>query len=433
VIAAFTAGWALAELFDGASEFLATTRPPGPKAAPALGAHPAPHPKPALADHLAGVGEMDPKARAAVLAGRAAVALDVLGSAVIAPPLAAVNAAIGLPAADAASSTAAIAELQTALKALHRFIQQQLAIHDPVANTAYGLGRMLADTALLPRLHTPEQFDYSLDPYRLGNADEWLRDLDEAFPSGAAAAVRYSLDVWSEWLVAARDGDKVITQAKITQQIVQNLRSQGRIWQRLLTGQMAPSSLLEPESYVDAANAMLTESWSIAKRFARTWWWILALVVGLIAGGVLGAIFLPGATAKSVALVGSVLGALGLSWKGVGSTLGGTLTKAESELWRVEVANATGAAATIAPVRPPDTARLRGRVIAATHPHRSVPVGGSVGGPVGRPVPAAGSTAAGGVAVSAGGSGGAAHRRRANGPQAVDVGPRSAAPDSRGG
>ena len=69
----------------------------------------------------------------------------------------------------------------------------------PLAATSCGLGRMLADTALMPRTGHPEVLAERFDSYRLSNAYRWLEDLSTALPRHAAGAVKASLSVWEGW------------------------------------------------------------------------------------------------------------------------------------------------------------------------------------------------------------------------------------------
>ena len=64
---------------------------------------------------------------------------------------------------------------------------------------AYGLGRALAETILLPDGKNPLTFQQVFARYRLANLLGWLADLKSAFPPHAAEAVRGSLQAWTAW------------------------------------------------------------------------------------------------------------------------------------------------------------------------------------------------------------------------------------------
>src|SRR4029453_13512495 len=64
---------------------------------------------------------------------------------------------------------------------------------------AYGLGRALAQTALLPDAKHPETFQQTFARFRLDNLLGWLADLRSAFPPHAAEAVSGSLQAWAAW------------------------------------------------------------------------------------------------------------------------------------------------------------------------------------------------------------------------------------------
>ncbi|MGI9022044.1 MAG: hypothetical protein ACR2HV_02190 [Acidimicrobiales bacterium] len=65
---------------------------------------------------------------------------------------------------------------------------------------AYGLGRALAETTMLPRADRPETFLDAFHPFRLRHLETWLSDLKSAFPAHASEGVRGSLHRWASWV-----------------------------------------------------------------------------------------------------------------------------------------------------------------------------------------------------------------------------------------
>ena len=99
---------------------------------------------------------------------------------------------------------------------------------------------------------------------------------------------------------------------------------------------------------------------------------MLALAVGTGAACWAAVTFTPAGSTRVAAVLVSLVGGLGVSWKGVGATLGKALTQAESSLWESEVAVAIGEAATVLPRRwlgavEPLRTRIRSRTRSRVH------------------------------------------------------------------
>ena len=80
-------------------------------------------------------------------------------------------------------------QLRAAVAELHRQLLMALTAADFRLGKAYGLGRALAQTALLPDATHPETFGRTFARFRLDNLLGWLADLRSAFPPHAAEAV----------------------------------------------------------------------------------------------------------------------------------------------------------------------------------------------------------------------------------------------------
>jgi hypothetical protein len=167
-----------------------------------------------------------------------------------------------------------------------------------------------------------------------------LDTLSSEFPSHAARGVALSMDRWSQALDADRAGRAV---------------AQVDLWRSVLAGEKQGSELLEPHDYIDAA-AQLENSFS--RRAFRSWWLIgvAVLAVLLFAAGVAALFLVHGSAAKVVAAAAGVLSALGLTWKGIGGTLGKLLGKLEIPLWGAELDAAIAVAMTLTATAPPKAA-----------------------------------------------------------------------------
>jgi hypothetical protein len=122
------------------------------------------------------------------------------------------------------------------------------------------------------------------------------------------------------------------------------------MWRRLVAGEVVPKSLLGSDDYVAAGERLLGRSRQIAARFLRRWWFPAAVLLGSTGAAVWAAVtYAPAGSTRVAAVLVSLAGALGVSWKTVSATLGRALSQAESALWDSEVVTAIGEAATVHP------------------------------------------------------------------------------------
>ena len=334
VVAAFSIGWRLAEVYN--QESFAS------KPAPTTDDLPA---------HLPGASEMS-------YAERATIRLQFVKSALGTFTLVALDDEIS-PDAVISDVTVGAASAQIRLKVLRLFeaIRDGLASAHPPAQTALGLGRMLADTCGLPTSTQPETFGAEFRAARLENAYTWLGELSQALPTNSADVVAGSLRRWADWVAdptfdARRDRRQVKRGATVAigPQTTRYLRSQGDIWRRILEGEQDPAQLLRPDDYVTAGRGMMQRFRAIATAFLIRWsfWIILGLaVVGAV--GYLALRYAASPSAKAVAVGFSALAALGVTWKGVGATLGKALAEVQKPLWDAELKQALVEAATRLP------------------------------------------------------------------------------------
>jgi hypothetical protein len=225
-------GWLLAELYD-------SRRLPGPP--------PDDNERP-LPPHLPGIGAMTPYEKACALAAH------------VGADLARLEAALGLGMPTAKSIQAVLDtpghardDVRRAVHDLYLDIRNRLAGTDPAAALAFGLGRMLADTTLLPESTEPQVLAERFERYRIANAFAWLDDLDAKLPARSASAVRVSLRRWESWVADRCDPVGRIAPAMIDTVVIRALRQQGCVWRRLLTGQQPADQLLDRRAYVGAA------------------------------------------------------------------------------------------------------------------------------------------------------------------------------------
>jgi hypothetical protein len=187
---------------------------------------------------------------------------------------------------------------------------------------AYGLGRALADTTRLPKdLATLKG---ELEPHRVANLINWLSDLTSQFPPHAGHVVHDSLEAWRDWATASPSDPEGKASGL--------LRRQGQRWRSLLSGEKAATDALKIEDYVKAGELALTHTRTLALGFITRFKLAFSLAALLFLGGLALVIFEPTTGSIAGGLAG-ILASLGLSWKGIGGSLGATSTKLERPVW----------------------------------------------------------------------------------------------------
>jgi hypothetical protein len=243
------------------------------------------------------------------------------------------------------SPSRTIDEVRRAATALHISMTRALFGTSQGDGLAYQAGRALYDTTELPDADHPALFQTMFSQGRVREIQSWLNDLDNAFPSLSAAAVRDGLEQWATWIsVNAEPGDEAAST-----RLTVALHDQGRIWRSLLSGDKAPGAFLESTDYLEAAQRLFQRIAAIAKSAMKSYWHIVFAFFVVVAGSVAVIVWaLNGSTQVGAAIV-ALAGAFGISWKAVSSTVGRTLGHAEQPLWDAEVRAAVAKAVTRLP------------------------------------------------------------------------------------
>jgi len=322
-------GWLLAELYD-------SRKLPGPPRN--AGSRPLP-------PHLPGIGKMTPHERACALAAQAGADLVRLGTALGTELPTAENIQIVLDKAGRSRD-----DVRAAVYDLYLDLRNQLAGRDPGAALALGLGRLLADTALLPASGEAEPLAERFERYRVATAIAWLDDLDARLPARSASAVRASLREWERWVGSWCDSAGRVDPAAVDRGVIRALRQQGSVWRRLLTGQQAADQLLDGRAYAGAAASLLANGRRLAFRYMWKWSWAIVTATAAVGIAIWAALtYAPAGTDRFIAVLASAAGFLGLSWAGMRATLGRVVRQAEHAMWEAEVVTAIGRAATVSP------------------------------------------------------------------------------------
>lgn len=221
---------------------------------------------------------------------------------------------------------------------------------------AYGLGEQL--NRLRNETYTTALFDQPWVTAMLVALD----GLSTALPPHAARAVANSIRRWATLETAPSNPETL-------------LPAQCDLWRTVLAGEKKGTEMLEPQNYLDAAERLgqkLRElGLGVLKRFPV----LVGAIVVLFVGGIVLLIVGSSAGTTAVAGISAVLAAFGLTWKGVGGTVGKLAGKLEAPLWGGELDGAITDAITLAhrgagsspAAQPPDTRDYAGRAIRALH------------------------------------------------------------------
>jgi hypothetical protein len=114
----------------------------------------------------------------------------------------------------------------------------------------------------------------------------------------------------------------------------------------VIVGEKKGTELLEPQDYLKAAGQLEQK---YLKRALRSRW-LQSIAVAAVVLFVLGvvALFLASNTGTVVVGISGVLASLGLTWKGIGGTVGKIVGKLETPLWGAELDTAITDAITLA-------------------------------------------------------------------------------------
>ena len=237
------------------------------------------------------------------------------------------------------------------LLTIHRELRRELATVDRHLPTGLDIGRMLADTVLLPDPKTSKTLKDQFEHFRLTNAYGWLDDLHTLLPVHASDAVTGSLKKWEKWV---KDNQGVIpTDIQKDGLFSRTLHHQGETWRRLLCGEKQPLDLLSADDYKKAGDRVAQRFLGLVGKYIVNWRYTILIFLAIVGGTVFVVVhFAPKGPSTVAALIATAAGSLGVSWKTVASTLGRVTSKAEGPLWEAEVKEAIVLAATRLPSAP---------------------------------------------------------------------------------
>lgn len=251
--------------------------------------------------------------------------------------------------------------LRARVLAIHHYLFTGLTAADGRVGKGYGLGRALADLCLRPAESSEAAFRADFDG-RLMTLTGWLQELKSVLPDHASESVANSIEVWRQWIESEKDETiwdeaspwvDVLHPRTTLSMVTFALVTQGNRWRAILTGETRATDLLEAEHYIAAGDALLRHLKILGRKFWTQYWhWFAGALVALFAV-ILAALFAAGNAAGAVASLGAAAATLGITWKGVQSTLGTAVKVVETPLWGAQVDLAVASALTILPTNAP--------------------------------------------------------------------------------
>jgi hypothetical protein len=194
---------------------------------------------------------------------------------------------------------------------------------------AYGLARQLDELA-----HEEPLAEDRFSKNDIGEMLALLDDLSTGLPAHAARGVANSLRRWQ-------------AQKSLPANSAALLTVQGQLWRTVLAGDKKATELLEPQNYLDAAERLAGKFGQTAfAELKRHIVWVVVILV-LFVGGLTLLLITPRHPGGTAAGLSAVLAALGLTWKGLGGTLGVLVGKLEGPLWGAELDGAVTDAVTL--------------------------------------------------------------------------------------
>jgi hypothetical protein len=213
---------------------------------------------------------------------------------------------------------------------LHQDILDILTAANFRLGKAYGLGVALADLTLAP----PADEDFFRRAFgEGGTADgivEAFDDLKTLLPDHAAESVSGSVREWQAWMLGRSPGGNWTAEADA-------LRTQGKRWRAILTGEKAAVDFLGIDDYILAGEALLARFRQLTTRFLVQHWFAVAMVAILIVAVVLLALAFTAGAAKFWSIAMWLFGTIGISAGTVKGAVSKTAGLIGDGLWGAEL------------------------------------------------------------------------------------------------
>ena len=217
---------------------------------------------------------------------------------------------------------------------LHVELLTTLTVANFRLGKAYSLGRALFEVSREPSptdtVEYPQSLEYRLGEKNLSKLIAWCIDLKSVLPDHAGQAVADSLERWQSW---ARQAPWMLVEHT---DFARRLRRQGERWRAILTEEKDARDLLTIATYIGAGEELVADAAEVSVSFIKRFWALLALVVVLLAGGLV-AIIGFGGGGGVIGGLASMATALGISWKTASPTLSKLSSQLSTPLWEAEL------------------------------------------------------------------------------------------------
>jgi hypothetical protein len=252
---------------------------------------------------------------------------------------------------------------QKKLETTNLEILKWLACADRDLGLAYQLGRSLRDTAS-PPLRPAEGTDpvtvalkKQLSRGRVSKLQEWLSTLAPRLPADSAAIVSASIGRWCDLITTVLEPNtpgslsrRSPPSSDVAGEMYVSLLPQGDSWLNLLVGAESSEGLLTPEGFVAAGEAALSRTARIIKKILLQYWFALLILLIVLAVVLFFSAQDLGGAGKVWTQIAAIVGALGVTAKGIGSTMAELSKDAEKPIFGLEKIDAMAWAVTTIPV-----------------------------------------------------------------------------------
>jgi hypothetical protein len=197
---------------------------------------------------------------------------------------------------------------------------------------------------------------------RVSKLQEWLATLAERLPTDSAAIVSASVGRWCDFTATVFEPStpgslktrgvtgSYPSQLDVAGEVLDSLLPQGDAWLNLLVGTESSCGLLTPEGFVAAGEAALGRTARIIRKIALHYWFALLVLAAVLAGILYAAARDLSGAAKVWTQIAAVASALGVTTKGIGSSMTELSRDAEKPIFGLEKIDAMAWAVTSLPV-----------------------------------------------------------------------------------
>jgi hypothetical protein len=261
------------------------------------------------------------------------------------------------------------------VRQIHEALLSGLTVADYRLGKSYGLGRALAEIAIVPvSIESARRLTSGLPKTDVGKVFEttvkdlfegeqimkhqsWLLDMRDWFSPHAADAVSTTLGGWALWAIrptiADRGPDREVDwdDPPARAQVERALRRQGDVWRGLLSGEKDGVNMAGADYYFAAMASVVKRIARLAFGFLGTTLGLLLFLVVLVAAAAL--YFAAHSNNQTGVLAGviALLGSLGITTGTAGATVKQGWSKVQGPLWEWEISGAVANAAWHNPAR----------------------------------------------------------------------------------